>query len=296
MHACGHDVHTASLLTTARILHELRDSFGGTVKLIFQPGEEKNPGGASIMIADGVLQNPQPDVIIGQQVMPLLPAGTAGFREGMYMASSDEIRLTVTGKGGHASTPDLNVDPVAIAAQILVSLQQVVSRHANPKQPTVLSFGKVIADGATNVVPDKVFIAGTFRALDENWRARGLERIRSIATGVAAAMGATCEVEVSPGYPCLHNDMALTRRIRSAAVEYLGQEQVREIDLTLASEDFAWYAQKVPASFYRIGTRNEAKGITSYVHTPDFDIDEDALGIAPGLMAWMALRELEAKS
>ena len=292
MHACGHDVHTASLLTTARILSDMRDHFGGTVKFLFQPGEEKNPGGASIMIRDGALENPRPDVIIGQHVMPLMPVGTAGFREGKYMASSDEIRLTVIGKGGHASTPDLNVDPVAIAAQIIVALQQVISRQASPKQATVLSFGKVVADGATNVVPDKVFMAGTFRALDEEWRERGLESIQTMAAGIAAGMGARCEVEISRGYPCLHNDPAVTRRIRTAAAEYLGDEQVHDIDLTLGSEDFAWYSQQLPASFYRIGTRNESKGITSYVHTPTFDIDEEALRTAPGLMAWIALREL----
>lgn len=292
MHACGHDVHTASLLTSVRILADLRQYFGGTVKFLFQPGEEKNPGGASLMIRDGALENPRPDVIIGQHVMPLMPVGTAGFREGKYMASSDEIRLTVIGKGGHASTPDLNIDPVAVAAQIIVALQQVISRQASPKQATVLSFGKVVADGATNVVPDKVFIAGTFRALDEDWRERGLESIRSMATAIAAGMGARCEVEISRGYPCLNNDPAVTRRIRSAAAEYLGNEQVQDIDLTLGSEDFAWYSQQVPASFYRIGTRNESRGITSYVHTPTFDIDEDALRTAPGLMAWIALHEL----
>lgn len=292
MHACGHDVHTASLLTTIRILLGLKEHFGGIVKFIFQPGEEKHPGGASLMIRDGALENPPPDVIIGQHVMPLMPAGTAGFREGKYMASSDEIRLTVIGKGGHASTPDLNIDPVAVAAQIIVALQQVISRQASPKQATVLSFGKVVADGATNVVPDKVFIAGTFRALDEQWRERGLENIRNMATGIAAGMGARCEVEISRGYPCLNNDPDVTRRIRAAAVEYLGIDKVQDIDLTLGSEDFAWYSQKLPASFYRIGTRNESRGITSYVHTPTFDIDEDALRTAPGLMAWIALREL----
>ncbi len=293
MHACGHDVHSASLLTTARILAGCRDRFSGTIKLIFQPGEEKNPGGASVMIKEGVLENPKPDVIIGQHVMPVMPVGTVGFREGKYMASSDEIRLTVIGKGGHASTPELNIDPVLIASHIIVALQQVISRNASPKQPTVLSFGKVEANGATNVVPDEVRIAGTFRALDEQWREKGLERITAIATGLAESMGGKCVVEISRGYPFLHNHVELTRRLRDHAASYLGKEKVEEIDLTLGSEDFAWYSQVVPASFYRLGTRNEAKGITSYVHTPTFDIDEDALAIGPGLMAWMAVRELQ---
>lgn len=292
MHACGHDVHTASLLTTARILSECRESFAGTIKLIFQPGEEKNPGGASLMIREGVLDNPRPDVIIGQHVMPVMPAGTVGFRQGKYMASSDEIRLTVIGKGGHASTPELNIDPVLIASHIIVALQQVISRNASPKQPTVLSFGKVEANGATNVVPEEVKIAGTFRALDEDWREKGLERITAIATGLAESMGGKCLVEISRGYPFLHNHVELTRRLADHASGYLGKENVQEIDLTLGSEDFAWYSQVVPASFYRLGTRNEAKGITSYVHTPTFDIDEDALAIGPGLMAWMAVCEL----
>ncbi len=295
MHACGHDVHTSSLLTTAKILSGLKSEFEGTIKLIFQPGEEKHPGGASILIKDGVLENPRPHAIIGQHVFPVMSAGKAGFRSGKYMASSDEIRLVVKGKGGHASTPDLNIDPVLIAAHIIVALQQVISRNASPKQPTVLSFGKVIANGATNVIPDEVNLEGTFRALDENWRKSGLEKITRIATGVAESMGAACEVNISHGYPTLHNAPALTERLRNAAAEYLGQQQVEEIDLTLGSEDFAYYSQEIPATFYRLGTRNENKGITSYVHTPTFDIDEDALAIGPGLMAWLAIKELEVK-
>ena len=295
MHACGHDVHTASLMTTARILHELRSEFGGIIKIIFQPGEEKNPGGASVLIKEGVLHNPKPDVIIGQHVSPVLEVGKIGFREGKYMASSDELRLTVRGKGGHASTPELNVDPVLVAAHILVALQQVVSKNAGPKQPTVLSFGKVSAEGATNVVPDHVFLAGTFRALDEKWRKKGLEHIQSIAKGIAEGMGATVDIEISKGYPCLNNDAELTRRLRAAAAEYMGVENIKELDLTLGSEDFSYYSLELPASFYRLGTRNESKGIVSYVHTQTFDIDEQALAHGPGLMAWLALNELNYK-
>ncbi|MBL7850634.1 MAG: amidohydrolase [Cyclobacteriaceae bacterium] len=292
MHACGHDVHTTSLLGTAKILFAHRDQFEGTVKLLFQPGEEKNPGGASLMIRDGALKNPAPVSIIGQHVMPLLPAGTIGFREGMYMASSDEIYLRVIGKGGHAGAPELVVDPVLIAAHILVALQQVISRNANPRQATVLSFGKVMADGATNVIPNEVNVAGTFRALNEAWRADALQKIERIATGIAESMGGRCEVTISRGYPYLENNPALTRRIREAAEEYVGKENVVDLDITLGSEDFAFYSHEIPASFYRLGTRNESRGITSYVHTPTFDIDEAALSIGPGLMAWMAIREL----
>jgi amidohydrolase len=292
MHACGHDVHTASLLGTARILQQLRDSFEGTIRFIFQPGEEKNPGGASYMIRDGALRNPAPSAILGQHVMPLLPAGKIGFREGMYMASADEIYLKVIGKGGHGAAPDLCIDPIVIASHIIVGLQQVISRNANPRQPTVLTFGNIIGHGATNIIPNEVNIAGTFRAMDEEWRETALVRIRRMAEGIAESMGGRCEVDISRGYPYLKNNPTLTRRIKSYAEMYVGKENVVDIDISLGAEDFAYYSQVVPASFYRLGTNNPAKGITSYVHTPTFDIDEDALVIGPGLMAWMAVQEL----
>jgi amidohydrolase len=293
MHACGHDVHTSSLIGTVKILHELRAEFDGTVRFLFQPGEEKNPGGASYMIRDGALQNPQPASIIGQHVFPLLPAGKIGFREGMYMASADEIYLKVLGKGGHGAAPELTIDPIVIACNIIVSLQQIISRNASPKQPTVLTFGKIEGGATTNVIPMEVNIAGTFRAMNEEWREEGLRRIKKMAESLAEGMGGKCEVDISRGYPFLQNDPQVTRRIKAAATEYVGKDNVVDIDITLGAEDFAYYSQIIPASFYRLGTRNEAKGITSYVHTPTFDIDEDALKISSGLMAWMAVRELE---
>ena len=293
MHACGHDVHTASLLGTAKILNETKGQWEGTVKLIFQPGEEKNPGGASIMIKEGVLQNPAPISIIGQHVFPLLSVGKIGFREGKYMASSDEIYLKVIGKGGHGAAPELAIDPVVIASHIIIALQQIISRNASPKQPTVLTFGKITAMGATNIIPDEVNIAGTFRALNEDWRKDGLSKIKKMAEGLAESMGGKCEVDIHHGYPCLENNPALTQRIRLAAEEYVGKENVVDIEQTLGSEDFAYYSQLIQASFYRLGTRNEAKGITSYVHTPTFDIDESALTIGSGLMAWMAIHQLQ---
>jgi amidohydrolase len=292
MHACGHDVHTSSLLGTAKILNSVKDQFEGTVRLIFQPGEEKNPGGASYMIRDGVLKNPEPSGIIGQHVFPLLPVGKIGFREGMYMASCDEIYLKVIGKGGHGAAPDLGIDPVVIASHIIIALQQIISRNASPKQPTVLTFGRVIAEGATNIIPNEVNIAGTFRAMNEEWRALALQKITKMAESLAEGMGGKCEVEISKGYPYLENNPELTRRIRSAAEAYVGKENVVDLEITLGAEDFSYYSQIIPASFYRLGTRNDAKGITSYVHTPTFDIDEDALKIGPGLMAWMAVQEL----
>ncbi|MFL5730878.1 MAG: M20 family metallopeptidase [Cytophagaceae bacterium] len=292
MHACGHDVHTSSLLGTARILSELRDGFEGTVKLIFQPGEELIPGGASLMIKAGVLQNPAPANILGQHVMPSIPAGKVGFREGMYMASADEIYVTVKGKGGHAAMPEKNIDPVLIAAHLIVALQQIISRNCDPKIPSVLSFGKVIANGATNVIPNEVKIEGTFRTLNEAWRKEAHQKMKKMAEAIAEGMGGSCEFTILNGYPFLKNEPKLTSRMREAAEKFLGKENVLDLDLWMAAEDFAYYTQQIDACFYRLGVRNEAKGITSGVHTPTFDIDESSLETGSGLMAWLAVSEL----
>ncbi len=292
MHACGHDVHTASLLGVAKILCELRNEFEGTIKLIFQPGEEKLPGGASILIKEGVLQNPAVNSMLGQHVMPYLPVGTVGFRPGMYMASADEIYVTVTGKGGHAAMPENFVDPIAITAQIISALQQVVSRNANPKIPTVLSFGHIEGHGATNVIPSEVKLQGTFRTLNEKWRQEAHIKMKKMAEGIAEAMGATCHFDIHKGYPYLENNAALTARAKTWAEVYLGHDKVVDLDIWMAAEDFSYYSQQVDSCFYRLGIRNEEKGITSGVHTPTFDIDESALETGMGLMAWLAIQEL----
>lgn len=293
MHACGHDVHTASLLGVANILQAVKDKFEGTVKLIFQPGEEKNPGGASLMIKDGALKNPSPTNIHGQHVMPLIPVGKVGFRQGMYMASADEIYLTIKGKGGHGAIPELLTDQVLITSHIIVALQQIISRNASPKTPTVLSFGKVEAQGATNIIPDEVRVAGTFRAMDEEWREKAHGLITKMAQSIAEGMGAECIVNIDKGYPYLENDPELTQASRKLAEEYMGEENVVDLPIWMGAEDFSYYSHEIPACFYRLGTRNEAKGITSYVHTPTFDIDESALEIGSGLMAWIAINTLQ---
>lgn len=292
MHACGHDVHTSSLLGTALILSQLKNEFEGTVKLIFQPGEEKFPGGASLMIREGVLENPAPSGIFGQHVMPFIDAGKVGFRKGMYMASADELHVTVKGKGGHAAMPYLNIDPVLISAHIIVALQQIVSRVGNPNIPSVLSFGKVIANGATNVIPGVVNMEGTFRTLNEKWRAEAHVKMKKMAESIAEGMGGSCEFTILKGYPFLVNEENLTDAARKNAEEYLGKENVEDLDIWMAAEDFAFYSQQTNACFYRLGVRNEARGIVSSVHTPTFDIDESALETGMGLMAYITLKEL----
>jgi len=296
MHACGHDAHTSSLLGTAMILDRIREQLSGSVRLIFQPAEERLPGGARPMIEEGVLDlddGSRAEVIFGQHVQPDLEAGSIGVRSGTYMASTDEIYITVGGTGGHAAGPHLlETDPTLVASHIVVALQSVISRQCPPDVPSVLTIGRLIADGATNVIPEKARMEGTFRSMDEVWRFRAHELIRRIAEHTARAHGATADVDIVVGYPALFNHPEAAGFVRGAAEEYVGAERVIDLDRWYASEDFAWYLREIPGAFYRIGTRNEEKGIVHGLHTPRFTIDEEALRTSPGFMAYLVWKYL----
>ena len=286
MHACGHDVHSAILLGTAKILSELKDQLDVGIKLIFQPGEEKLPGGASLMIQEGVLENPSISEIYALHVFPELEAGKVGLKEGMYMASCDEIRMTVKGKGGHGAMPHQNIDPILIASHLIISLQQIVSRNCPPQIPSVLSFGRIEGLGATNVIPDEVKLEGTFRTMNEEWRSEAHSKIKSQSEALVKSMGGNIDIDIQVGYPYLENDPELTQSARKKAIAMLGEENVVDLPLRLTGEDFAYYSQKIPATFIRVGVRNESKGIIHPVHNKRFDIDETA--IATGMQTLLA--------
>ena len=293
MHACGHDVHTASMLGAGIILNQLSDYLKYNVKLIFQPAEEKIPGGAQQMIKEGVLKDPTVNVILGQHVYPELKVGEVGFKSGLYMASADEIFIKVIGKGGHAAIPHKAIDPILISSHLIIALQQLVSRNKQPDIPTVLSFGKIIGNGYNNVIPNEVTLEGTFRTMNEEWRRKAHKIIKQISNNLTKSMGAECEIVITKGYPCLINNEKTTQKAIKLATEYLGPNKVKKLEIRMTAEDFAYYTKKVPSCFYRLGTSNEKKGIIHGLHTSRFNVDEKSIEIGMGLMAFIAINQTQ---
>lgn len=296
MHACGHDSHTTMALGAAMILSELRDELPGNVKFLLQPSEEKLPGGASVMIAEGALENPKVDAIFGQHVAPMVPAGAVGFYPGTMMASADEIYITIKGRSGHAAMPQLSVDPVLAACELVTALQKVVSRTLDPFSPGVLTIGKIQGGSATNIIPEEVKIEGTLRAMDEEWRRSAHRKIEDIIKGVCLGSGTEYDLRIELGYPALQNDPWATRFAQEAARGMLGDQAVFDAPPMMGAEDFAYYLEKIPGTFWWIGAGTAEQGCVAGLHNPRFTIDEQILPVGSALMAWVAYSYLNQKN
>ncbi len=293
MHACGHDMHTAILLGAAVVLSDIKKSLPGDVLFIFQPGEEKAPGGAKPLIEAGLFRQYHPSAVFALHCLPQLQSGKLALREGAIMAAADELYITVYGEGGHASAPHKTIDPVLAAAHIVTALQHLVSRVVSPYEPAVVSISSIHGGGATNIIPGKVHMTGTLRTMNEELRREMHKRLRETVEQIGMGMGARAEIEIVDGYPVVVNHPETTRVIREAFVAYFGKNSVEECEPFMTAEDFAYYLQHCPGTFIHLGTGSSKPEKGNTLHSPFFNPDESAIGTGMEAMSYAALSWLE---